>query len=285
MPLQSRTLWQYFERDFIREATEQYEAKVTTGLFNLDFALNGGISPELYALIGKIGDERSAFFSYLAEQFASNGYEVVYFSHYDSANSILQKIVTRHDYKIYKDKSPHIPAIINKLSSYPLLLQEFQSTLYPILTKIHIESCRYVDTDLLVERITSYKKTNQKIAILIDEKVMSFYQSKVNRIGYQQHLKTINVIAKEYLTPIVMSVILAKGDFERITAGFRTTAEIEANVDNLILFSKHQSADNELHSTIYPYLLELVIRSNLSPYPTQIAHLTYHHTHFYFQDA
>lgn len=258
------SLWQYFERDFIREAIEQYEVKVPMGLTNLDIALDGGISPELYALIGKIGDERSAFFSYLAEQFALNGYDILYISHNDTANSILQKVVARHDYKLYRDKSPHIPTIINKLSSSPHILQEYQSNLYPILTKIHVESCRYVDTDLLVERITSYKKTNQKIAILIDEKVPSFYQSNLDRIVDQQHLRKINKIAREHDTPILMNLTLNKVDFDRITAGFSTAAEIEANVDNLILFSKHPSADQ---STINPYLMELIIRSNSSLIP------------------
>lgn len=276
------SLWQYFERDFIRETIEQYEAKVPMGLTNLDIALNGGLSSELYAVIGKIGDERSAFFSYLAEQFALNDYDVLYISHNDTANSILQKIVARHDYKLYRDKSPHITAIINKLSSSPHLLQEYQSNLYPILTKIYVENCRYSDPDLLVERLTLYKRTDQKVAVLIDEKVPSFYQSDVDRIGYQQHLRTINKIAREYETPILMNVTLTKDDFERITAGFSTAAEIEANVNNLILFSKHPSADQ---STINPYLMELIIRNNKSPYPTQIAHLTYHPTHFYFQDA
>lgn len=279
------SLWQYFEGDFIREVTERYEVKIPTGLSNLDFVLNGGISSELYTVIGKIGDERSAFFSYLAEQFALNGYAGLYISHNDTANSILQKIVARHDYKLYRDKSPHITTIINKLSSSPHLLQEYQSNLYPILTKIYVENCRYLDTELMVERITAYKKTNQKVVVLIDEKVPSFYQSDVDRIGYQQHLRTINKIAREYETPILMNVTLTKGDFERITAGFSTAAEIEANVDNLILFSKHSSADNELQSTINPYLMELIIRSNLSPYPTQIAHLIYHPNYFYFQDA
>lgn len=275
-------LWHYFERDFIEESTAQYEQKAISGLSNLDFALNGGFSPQLYSLIGRMGDERNAFLSYLAEHFASNGYRVLYFTNNDTENSILQMILARHDYKLYRDKSPHITAIINSMYSSPHLLQEYQSNLYPILTKVYVENCRYSDTDLLVERITSYKRTNQKVAILIDEKVPSFYQTDVDRIGYQQHLRTINEIAEEYETPILMNVTLTKGDFERITAGFSTAAEIEANVDNLILFSKHQSADQ---STINPYLMELIICSNKSPYPTQIAHLTYHPTHFYFQDA
>lgn len=275
------SLCQYFEGDFIKEATEHYEVKMPTGLDNLDFALNGGISPELYAVIGKIGDERRAFFSYLAEQFASNGYDVLYISHYDTANTILQKLVARHDYKLYRDRSPHIPAIINKLSSSPHILQEYQSNLFPVLTKIHVGSARYADTDLLVESITSFKRTNKKVAVLLDEKVPSYYQGKVDRVGYQQHLRTINKIAKIYETPILMNVTLTKDDYEKINAGFSTAAEVEANVDNLILFSHH----DQLHSTINPYELKLIVRSNSSPNKTQITHLTYHQTHFYFQDA
>lgn len=52
------SLWQYFEGDFIKEASERYEVKMPTGLSNFDFVLNGGISSELYAVIGKINDER-----------------------------------------------------------------------------------------------------------------------------------------------------------------------------------------------------------------------------------
>ncbi|MFH5781519.1 hypothetical protein [Heyndrickxia oleronia] len=117
-------------------------------------------------------------------------------------------------------------------------------------------------------------------------KKVSFYnQRNIDRLLHQIHLRTINKIANEYEVPFFMNVTMAKGDFERVTAGFRTTIEIEKNVDNIILFSNHVSPNETLHSTLNPYVIKLIIRSNTSPYKTQITHLTYHSTHFYFQDA
>lgn len=278
-------LWHYFEKDFIEEANTQYEQKVTSGLSNLDLVLSGGFSPQLYALIGRMGDERNAFLSYLAEHFASTGYRVLYFTNNDTENSILQMILARHDYKQHREQAPSLSAIISKISSSSRTLQEYQTSLYPILTNIHVETNNCVDTDLLVDKIKSFKRTNPKVAILLDEEEPTIYQRTIYRIRDRIHLRTINKIAKEYEVLIFMNVTLAKGDFERITAGFRTTLEIETNVDNIILFSNHVSPDETLHSTLNPYVIKLIIRSNTSPYKTQITHLTYHPTHFYFQDA
>ncbi|WP_137744609.1 DnaB-like helicase C-terminal domain-containing protein [Robertmurraya siralis] len=280
-------LWHYFERDFIEESTAQYEQKAISGLSNLDFALNGGFSPQLYSLIGRMGDERNAFLSFMAEHFATTGYTVLYFTNHDTENSLLQKIIARHDYKEHRDQAHHLPEIINKISSSPQTFQEYQTSLYPLLTNIHVETCNYVDSDLLVDMIKSCKKANQKVAVLIDEKVQLYNQRNIDRLLHQIHLRTINKIANEYEVPIFMNVTLAKGDFERVTEGFRTTIEIETNADNIILFSNYVSPYNNetLHSTLNPYVIKLLIRSNRSPYKTQITHLTYHPTHFYFQDA
>lgn len=278
-------LWHYFDRDFIEETTAQYEQKVISGLSNFDFALNGGFSPQLYSLIGRMGDERNAFLSSMAEHFASIGYTVLYFSNNDTENSLLQMILARHDYKQHRDQAHHLPKIINEISPSPQTFQEYQTSLFPILSNIYVETCKYVDTDLLVDMITSFKKTNSKVAILLDEKVPLYHQRDIDRTSHQIHLRTVNKIANEYEVPIFMNVTLAKGDFERITAGFRTTIEIETNVDNIILFSNHLSLNETLHSTLNPYVIKLLIRSNRSPYKTQITHLTYHPTHFYFQDA
>ncbi|MFH5781518.1 hypothetical protein [Heyndrickxia oleronia] len=163
-------LWHYFENDFIDEATIQYEKKVSAGLSNLDVALSGGFSPQLHALIGRMGDERNAFLSFMAEHLALNGYKVLYYTSHDTENSILQKILVRHDYKQHRDQSPSISAIISKISSSPQTLQQYQTSLFPILSNIYVETWNYVDTDLLVDMINSYKKTNQKVAVLIDEK-------------------------------------------------------------------------------------------------------------------
>ncbi|MFD1203630.1 hypothetical protein ACFQ38_00565 [Sporosarcina contaminans] len=280
-------LWHYFETDFINEATTQYEQKVSAGLSNLDVALSGGFSPQLHALIGRMGDERNAFLSFMAEHLALNGYKVLYYTSHDTANSILQKILVRHDYKLHREQAPSLSAIISKISSSSRTLQEYQTSLYPILTNIHVETNNCVDTDLLVDMIKSFKRTNSKVVILLDEEEPPIYQRTIYRIRDQIHIRTINKIANEYEVPILMNVTLAKGDFERITAGFRTTIEIETNVDNIILFSNHLSPNNNetLHSTLNPYVIKLIIRSNTSPYKTQITHLTYHPTHFYFQDA
>lgn len=279
------SLWHYFENDFIDEATTQYEQKVSAGLSNLDVALSGGFSPQLHALIGRMGDERNAFLSFMAEHLASNGYNVLYYTSNDTANSILQKILVRHNYKLHREQAPSLSAVISKITSSSRTLQEYQTSLYPILTNIYVETCNYVDTDLLVDMIKSCKKTNPKVAILLDEEERPIYQCIIDRIRDQIHLRAINKIANEYEVPIFMNVTLAKGDFERITAGFRTTIEIETNVDNIILFSNHVSPNETFHSTFNPYVIKLIIRSNTSPYKTQITHLTYHPAHFYFQDA
>lgn len=278
-------LWHYFERDFIEEVTTQYEQKVTSRLANLDLALNGGFSPQLYSLIGRMGDERSAFLSFMAEHFASTGYRVLYFTNNDTENSILQKIIARHDYKQHRDQAHHLPEIINKIFPSPQTFHEYQTSLFPILSNIYVETCNYVETDLLVDMITSFKKPNSKVAILLEEKVPLYHRRDIDRSSHQIHLRTVNKIANEHEVPILMNVTLAKGDFERITAGFRNTVEIETNVDNIILFSNHVSPNETLHSTLNPYVIKLIIRSNTSPYKTQITHLTYHPTHFYFQDA
>lgn len=277
----SSSLWHYFEKDFIDETITQYEQKVSTGLSNLDVALGGGISPQLYCLIGRMSDERNPFLSFMAEHLASNGYTVLYFTNHDTENTLLQQILARHDYKRYRDQSPYLPDIINKISSSHRTLQEYQASLYPILTTIQVETCTYIDAEVVEEKISSYKKMNSKVAILIDEQELPIQHSKIERISERIYLKNINKIAIQYEVPIIMNVTLAKGDFERITAGFRTTLEIETIVDNIILFTKPEP----IHATLNPFVLKLVIRSKSSPYHSQMAHLTYHPTHFYFQDA
>lgn len=87
-----------------------------TGLVNLDTTLSDGFSAKFYVLIGKIGDERNAFLIHLAEYFVLKGENALYFSHYETEKSVLQKIITRCDYKLFRDTTSQLPAIINKLA-------------------------------------------------------------------------------------------------------------------------------------------------------------------------
>lgn len=66
--------------DLFRKHREETKNNIRTGINELDIALGGGFGPELYILGAETGTGKSAIASFIAQNIAKNGIDVLYFA-------------------------------------------------------------------------------------------------------------------------------------------------------------------------------------------------------------
>lgn len=264
-----------FAQHIIEQAFTRLNNKVTSGLMNLDSALNGGISPELYVFVGKLYDERSVLFLHVAEHFIQQGYQVIYYSFYDSLESIHNKLLLRCDYKFNRNASSTVPTILQELESSPTKLAQFQQHLNFIANKITVENRPFVKLNELEDLLSAIGKEG-KVVVLLDERQLrptADFDNEYNR----SHLAQLKQIAQTYHVPIFANSTLSKDDYGALQTGCLTTIDIENYVDNIVLIEPTTPLS-------MPYVLNLKVFGK-SINPLKSVPLTYHPAHYYFQDA
>lgn len=261
--------------DIYEELNACLKNKLSTGLTNVDNALQGGFSPELYVFVGRLGDARYALFIHLIEQFIREGYHIIYYSFYESIQSIHNKLLMRHDYKLHRDATSTIPSIVHQLESSPHQLELFQKYVNKIFHNLHVKNTPFVKITNLKETLSSIAK-EKKVVVLIDERQLH----PLELIDYEycrSHLNELKEIAQSFNVPILSNVMLSKEDHFALQEGFLTEVGIENVVDNLITFE-------QTPASLTPYTMNLTVMSKslvqMKPVP-----LTYHSSHYYFQDA
>lgn len=245
--------------------------KVPTNLCNLDVALLGGIAPEVYALVGRNFDERHALLIHLAEQFAHNDYHVIYLTCNDSPQNIMNKLLLRCDYKLYRNESSTIPTILQQLESSPKNQPLFLKQLYKIFQNIIVENQPSII--LLEERISKLCE-NSKVVLLLDDQQFC----PIDYEYYSNKFNSLSEIAQQFKVPILSTVTLPKEEYGTLKEGFPTKVGIENYADTIFLFEKSRSTNT-------PYVLNVKILSKTLCIKEQFVSLTYHPTHCYFQDA
>lgn len=261
--------------DMYEELTSYLTNKLSSGLTNLDNALQGGFSPELYAFVGRLGDARYALFTHFIEQFIREGYHIIYYSFYESIQSIHNKLLMRHDYKFHRDATSTIPSIVHQLESSPHQLALFQQYVNKIFHNLHVKNTPFVKITNLKETLSSIAKEG-KVVVLIDERQLR-PNELIDHEYFCSHLNELKEIAHSYHVPILANVTLLKEDHDALQQGFLTEVGIENVVDNLIIFEPTPAL-------ITPYTMNLSVMSK-SMAQRKPVQLTYHPSHYYFQDA
>lgn len=249
--------------------------KLPTGLNNLDLPLSGGFSPELYAFIGRLYDERYALFTHLIAQFAREGYQILYYSFYESIQSIQNKLLMRHDYKLNRDATSTIPSILHQLESSPKGLVLFQQHINTISHNLYVENKHFVKTDELKQTLSAIAKEG-KVVVLLDERQLRPTELMDHQYC-RSHLNELKEIARSYHVPILANVMLSKEDHEALQQGFLTNVGIENVVDNLIIFE-------QTPVLLTPYTVNVTVMSKSLAQRKPVP-LCYHPTQYYFQDA
>lgn len=255
---------------------DDLKENVSTNLFNLDVALHGGIAPEVYALVGRNFDERHALFIHLAEQFAQNDYHVIYLTCNDSPQSIMNKLLLRCDYKLYRNESSTVPFILQQLESSPEKQSLFLKQLYRISQKIIVETQPSINLLELEERISKLSEISKVVLLLDDQQFCPI--ELIDYEYYGNKLNSLREIAQRFKVPIISNVTLPKEEYWALKEGFPTKVGIENYADTIILFEKSQPANT-------PYVLNIKILSKTLYIKEQFVSLTYHPLHCYFQDA
>ncbi|MFJ7368275.1 hypothetical protein ACIQVU_02325 [Lysinibacillus sp. NPDC098008] len=261
--------------DMYEELTVCAKNKLSTGLTNFDSGLQGGFSPELYIFVGRLYDERYALFTHLIEQFAREGYQILYYSFYESIQSIQNKFLMRHDYKFHRDATSTIPSIVHQLESSPHQLALFQQYVNKIFHNLHVENTPFVKTTNLKETLSAIAKED-KVVVLLDERQLR----PLELMDYEycrSHLNELKEIAHSFNVPILSNVMLSKEDHFALQEGFLTEVGIENVVDNFIIFE-------QTPVLLTPYTVNLTVMSK-SMAQSKPVPLTYHSSHYYFQDA
>lgn len=261
--------------DMYEELTSYLTNKLSSGLTNIDNALQGGFSPEFYAFVGRLGDARYALFTHFIEQFIREGYQIIYYSFYESIQSIQNKLLMRHDYKLNRDATSTIPSILHQLESFPKKLALFQQYANTISHNLYVENMPFVKMDDLKRTLSAIAKEG-KVVVLLDERQLRPTEL-IDHEYFCSHLNELKEIAHSYHVPILANVTLSKEDYDALQEGFLTEVGIENVIDNLILFEKAPLL-------LTPYMLNLTVMSK-SMAQRKPVQLTYHPSHFYFQDA
>jgi len=250
--------------------------KLPTNLCNLDVALLGGIAPEVYALVGRNFDERHALLIHLAEQFAHNDYHILYLTSNDSPQSIMNKLLLRCDYKLYRNESSTVPMILQQLQSSPEKQSLFLKQLYKISQKIMVKNQPFVNLSELEEIISKLSEIS-KVVLLLDEQPCC----PIEPIDYEYYgnkFNSLSIIAQQFKVPVLSTVTLPKKEYGTLKEGFPTKVGIENYADTIFLFEKSKPINT-------PYVLNVKILSKTLCIKEQFVSLTYHPTHCYFQDA
>ncbi|WP_016994704.1 hypothetical protein [Lysinibacillus boronitolerans] len=264
-----------FAQDMIEQAFTRLNNKVSSGLMNLDCALNGGISPELYVFVGKLYDERSALFLHVAEHFIQQGYHVIYYSFYDSLQSIHNKLLLRCDYKLNRNASSTVPTILQELESSPTKLAQFQQHLNLIANKLTVENKPFVKLNELEDLLSAIGKEG-KVVVLLDERQLR-PNTSIDIEYCCEHLTELQQIAQLYQVPIFSMSTLSKEDYGALQEGCLTSIGIETSADNIVLCEPTTPLST-------PYVLNLKVFGK-SVNPLKSVPLTYHPSHYFFQDA
>lgn len=250
--------------------------KVATNLCNLDVALLGGIAPEVYALVGRNFDERHALLIHLAEQFALSDYHVIYLTCNDSPQSIMNKLLLRCDYKLYRNESSTVPMILQQLESSPEKQSLFLKQLYRISQKIIVENQPSINLLELKERISKLSEISKVVLLLDDQQFCPI--EPIDYEYYGNKFNSLSEITQRFEVPVLSTVTLPKEEYRTLKEGFPTKVGIENYADTIFLFEKYQPTNT-------PYVVNVKILSKTLYIKEQFVSLTYHPSHCYFQDA
>lgn len=273
IPLES-----YFESEYFDDVNQRLTNKLSTNLLNLDGALDGGISSELYVLAGAEYSPRHAMLIHLAERFAKTGYIVLYFSMFSSLESIMQKFIMRCDFKLHRDPSTKFSSIIETLQNSNKLKSMFNQKLNEILPQIFVSN--FKNSRENVEQMIYDSRKLGKVAVLIDE-----YQTvPINELDYKYYrskFMMFKLYSQIYEVPIIMMENLPRDTYSNLWDGYPTLGAFENFGDNILLFGE----EKKTLSINAPNIVEIKHINKTSFIDARSTSLIYYPNHYYFQDA
>ncbi|MCI1589795.1 MAG: hypothetical protein LKH79_04490 [Heyndrickxia oleronia] len=256
---------------------------VSSGLPNLDVALNGGWSPGLHVIAGTPQSGKRSLLVHMAEEFVKQEYAVIIITSKESPSSILQRIMARSTFKNNPSTAIPLSKISIHLSNNPLLLKQLTNQIAPTVKYLSVVQTDKLDFQSLEERLRHQKAVHDKSIILLDMHELSTWETDKEKLVGK--FTSLQRIAKRLQIVMIATFDLNTIDHENLINGHLTVAGIERHVDTFIfLNSPAEKPANVSPNSPNNCLVSLQIQKN-SIGQKNIVYLTKRTDFGYFQEG
>ncbi len=235
--LRPDSLGGYFVKDFIADS-KRYGEAVPTGFHELDRHLSGGLHGGLYVLAAISSLGKTTFASQIADQIATAGHEVIFFSLEQSKLEMASKMITRT--MAAKDICMAVNSLEIRTGTYPeskfdAVFDAMEDVRNRIGDRLQVVESNFNETaETICEYVSRFIRRNKvKPLVFIDylqkikpsdptarqtaQEAISDTVTRLKRYSREQEL-TIFLISSvnraNYLTPVDFEALKGSGDIE-----------------------------------------------------------------------
>lgn len=176
-------LLNFLKSEFNERLKAENMQTVSSGLPNLDVALNGGWSPGLHVIAGTPQSGKRSLLVHMAEEFAKQKYAVIMLTSKESPTSILQRIISRTTFKNNPSTAIPLQQVSNHLLNNPLLVKQLSNQIAPSVKYLSVVQTDNLDIQSLEERLHHQKTVHDKYTILLDMHEFSSWNSDNEKLA------------------------------------------------------------------------------------------------------
>lgn len=276
-------LLNFLKTEFSERLIEENKQTVSTGLPNLDVALNGGWSPGLHVIAGTPQSGKRSLFVHMAEEFAKQEYAVIIITSKESPSSILQRIMARTTFKNNPSNAIPLSKIPTHLPNNPLLLKQLTNQIAPTVKYLSVLQTDNLDFQSLEERLRQQKAVHDKSIVLLDMHELSTWETdKEKLIG---KFTSLHRIANNLQIIMIATFDLNQSHHENLANGHLTLAGIERNVDTFLFLNSPTDKPADIPSNPHNNRLVFLQIQKNSIGQKSIVHLTNRSDFGYFQEG
>ena len=276
-------LLNFLKTRFSERLIAENKQTVSTGLPNLDVALNGGWSPGLHVIAGIPQSGKRSLLVHMAEEFAKQEYVVIIITSKESPSSILQRIMARTTFKNNPSNAIPLSQIPILLPNNPLLLKQLTNQIAPTVKYLSVVQTNNLDFQSLEERLRQQKSVHDKSIILLNMHELSSWETDKEKLI--EKFTSLHRISKKLQIIMIATFDLNQNHHENLANGHLTFAGIERHVDTFLFLNS--PIDKPADITPNPHnnrLVSLQIQKNFIGQKS-IVHLKNRSNFGYFQEG